>query len=117
MGLCSLLLIIPVKVVRWTDHSFVTSIIVGIAPSALGPAGLLFLVLSSGNPRLSRFTLFQTTVLVGAFAIGLEFVQLVPRPGILAVIHYTFDWLDVAATLMSVSVGYVVARILTHPKE
>jgi hypothetical protein len=54
---------------------------------------------------------------VGAFAIGLEFVQLVPRPGILAVIHYTFDWLDVAATLMSVSVGYVVARILTHPKE
>ena len=116
IGLGCLLLIIPVKAVRWTDQSLVTSTIVGIAPSALGPAGLLFLVLSSSSRRLARLTLLQTTLLVGAIAIGLEFIQLIPRPGILAKVHYTFDWFDIAATLFSVSVGYLVARLLTYSK-
>ena len=116
IGLGCLLLIIPVKAVRWTEQSFVSSIIVGIAPSILGPAGLLFLFLSSSNPRLARLTLPQTTLLVGAIAIGVEFIQLIPRPGILAKAHYTFDWLDVAATLFSMSVGYLVARLLTDLK-
>jgi hypothetical protein len=116
IGLGCLLLIIPVKAVRWTDQSLATSTIVGIAPSALGPAGLLFLILSSSSPRLARLTLLQTTLLVGAIAIGLEFIQLIPRPGILAKVHYTFDWFDIAATLFSVSVGYLVARLLTYSK-
>jgi hypothetical protein len=116
IGLGCLLLIIPVKAVRWTDQSLVTSTIVDIAPSALGPAGLLFLILSSSSPRLARLTLLQTTLLVGAIAIGLEFIQLIPRPGILAKVHYTFDWFDVAATLFSVSTGYLVARLLTYLK-
>jgi uncharacterized membrane protein len=105
-----------VKAIRWSDEAIVASIIVGIAPSALGPAGLLFLILSSSNPRLARFTLLQTTVIVGVIALGLEFIQLIPRPGILAKVHYTFDWSDVAATLLSVAVGYAVARWLIHKK-
>ena len=116
IGLGCLLLIIPVKAVRWTDLSLVSSTIVGIAPSALGPAGLLFLILSSSSPRLSRLTLLQTTLLVCAIAMGLEFIQLIPRPEILAKVHYTFDWFDVAITLFSVSVGYLFARLLTYSK-
>lgn len=117
IGLGCLLLIIPVKALRWIDHSFVTSTIVGIAPSILGPAGLLFLMLSSSNHRLAHFTLLQTTLLVGEIAIGLELAQLIPRPGILARAHYTFDWFDIAATLFSVSVGYLVARWLTYSRR
>jgi hypothetical protein len=117
IGLACWLLIIPVKAIRWTMPWFVNSIAVGIAPSALGPAGLLFIILSSSSPRLARFTLVQTTLLVGAIAVGLEFMQLIPRPGILAKVRYTFDWLDVAATVVSVSVGYLVAHLLTHSTE
>jgi len=113
IGLGCWLLIIPVKAIRWIDHSSAISTIVGIAPSVLGPAGLLFLILSSSSPRLARLTLVQKTLLVGAIAVGLEFIQLFPRPGILAKVHYTFDWLDVAATLFSVSVGYLVACLST----
>jgi len=49
--------IIVVKAFRWTDLSFVTLTIVGIAPSVFGPAGLLFLMLSSSNHRLAHLTL------------------------------------------------------------
>ena len=114
IGVGCLLLIILAKAVRWTDQTFVNSTIVGISPSALGPVGLLFLVLSSSNRRLARLTLLQTTFLVGAIALGLEFAQLIPRTGILAKVHYTFDWLDSAATLLSVFVGYVVARFISN---
>lgn len=117
IGLGFLLLIIPVKAVRWTDQSLISSTIVGIAPSALGPAGLLFLILSSSSPRLSRFTLLQTTLLVCAIAMGLEFIQLIPLPEILSKVHYTFDWFDVAVTLLSVSGGYLFARLITYSKR
>jgi glycopeptide antibiotics resistance protein len=67
--------------------------------------------LSSSIPRL---TLLQTTLLVSAIAILLEIIQLIPRPGILERVHYTFDCLDIAATLLSVSVGFVVARFISN---
>jgi hypothetical protein len=114
IGLICLLLIIPVKAVRFADRLWVTSAIPGTAPSFLGPAGLLFLLLSSSSPKLTRLSLLQMTILVASVAIGLEFLQLVPRPGILARVHYTFDWLDVAASFFSVFAAYVVARLLTH---
>lgn len=117
IGLGCWLLIIPVKMIRWALPSLVTSTIVGIAPSVLGPAGLLFVMLSSARPRLARLTLVQTALLVGAIAVGLEFIQAIPRPGILAKVHYTFDWLDVAATVVSVAVAYLVARLILHSKE
>jgi len=115
MGSICLLLIIPIKVIRWEHLSVATTIFVGIAPSLLGPSGLLFLVLSSSG-KLSRLTLVQITLFVTAIALGLEFVQLIPRPGILARVHYTFDWLDVIASVFSVCVGYLVARLITNER-
>jgi len=107
-------MIIPVKAIRWVNLSTTANIFIGIAPSILGPVGLLFLILSSSSPKLTRLTLFQTTLLVGTIATGLEFIQLIPRPGILERVHYTFDWLDFAATLLSVSVGYIIARFISN---
>jgi hypothetical protein len=101
---------------RWVNVSTSLATVIGITPSFLGPLGLLMLILSSSSPRLARLTLLQTTLLTGATAIGLEFIQLIPRPGILERIHYTFDWLDIVATLLSVSIGYFVARFLSHSK-
>jgi hypothetical protein len=114
IGLYALLAIIPVKAIRWTDYIPMISPLIDVAPSVLGPAGLLFLVLSSTNPRIAHFTLRQVTFLVGAVAVGLEFAQLLPRPGILAMVRYTFDWFDVAATLCSLAIAYVVARWLIY---
>lgn len=110
-----MLLIVPVKAIRFVDETTVSTIVVGIAPSILGPAGLLFLILSSSG-RLSRLTLVQVTSLVAVIALGLEFAQLLPRPGILAKAHYTFDWLDVIASGFSVCVGYLVASLMTNKK-
>jgi hypothetical protein len=111
IGTVLLLLIIPMKVLRWTDLPFVNTMIIEVAPSFLGPAGLLFLVLSSSG-RLSRLTLLQTTLVVGIISLGLEFAQLLPRPGILENVKYAFDWLDVAATLVSISTGYAIAYLI-----
>jgi hypothetical protein len=115
MALICLLLIIPIKAIRWAHLSVATTILVGIAPSLLGPAGLLFLILSSSG-RLSRLTLVQITLLVAVVALGLEFAQLIPRSGILARVHYTFEWLDIIASVFSVCVGYLVARLITNKK-
>ena len=115
-GTILLFLIIPVKAFRWTDGFLVNTTVIGVAPSLLGPAGLLSLLLSSSG-RLSRLTLLHVTLIVGAISLGLEFAQLLPRPGILAKVNYAFDWLDVAATLISISIGYSVAHVLTHGKK
>ena len=112
IGSICLLLIIPIKAIRWVNLSTTANIFIGIIPSILGPAGLLFLILS--DSRLVRLTLLQTTLLVGAIAIGLEFIQLFPRPGILESINYTFDWLDIAASLLSVFIGYIVAHLISN---
>ncbi|MBI5471442.1 MAG: hypothetical protein HY961_03765, partial [Ignavibacteriae bacterium] len=84
--------------------------------SLFGPAGLLFLLLSSSG-RISRLTLLQLTLIVGGISFGLEFVQLLPRPGILAYVKYAFDWLDVAATFLSICAGYFIARVMTKDRE
>lgn len=111
MGTTCLLLIIPIKAIRWAEGNIAASIFIGIAPSILGPAGLLFLLLSSSS-KLSKLTLPQLTFLVTGVALGLEFAQLIPRPGILERIKYTFDWLDVWSSLVSVLIGYLIARRL-----
>jgi ABC-type enterobactin transport system permease subunit len=115
IGLICLGLIIPVKAVRFVDESAAGTLLVGIAPSLLGPAGLFF-VLLSGPGKASRLTRPQFALLVAAIALGLEFAQLLPRPGILARVHYTFDWLDVLASLGSVGGSYLVAFIMTKKK-
>ncbi len=113
IGVICLFLIVPVKGIRWVNESVEISTLVGVAPSLLGPAGLLFLILSSSG-RLSRLTLGQVTMLVTLIALGLEFAQLLPRPGILANVYYTFAWLDIIASLFSVSVAHYTARFITY---
>jgi hypothetical protein len=109
VGTVLLLLIIPVKLIRWSDVAS-ASFLVGIAPSLLGPAGLFFL-LRSGGGRLGRTNLPATALITAAIALGLEFAQLLPRPGILARVHYTFDWLDVAASVVSLAAAVLVASL------
>jgi hypothetical protein len=115
IGSICLLLIIPVKAIRFIDKATANTLLIGIAPSLLGPAGLFFLMLSASG-RLSRLTLLQVAALVAVIALGLEFVQLLPRPGILAKVHYTFDWFDILASIVSVCAGYVIALIITKRK-
>jgi len=109
VGVVLLLLIIPVKLLR--NGSGAGQILVGVAPSLLGPSGLLFLLLSSPG-RLSKLTVAQLGILVGAVSVGLELVQLVPRPGLFGSVRYTFDVFDLVATLVSVSVAAVVAGVV-----
>jgi hypothetical protein len=104
-----------VKAIRFVDETTANILLVGIAPSLLGPAGLFFLMLSSPG-RLSRLTLLQLAGLVAFLAFGLEFGQLLPRPGILAKVHYTFDWLDILGSILSVCAAYLVAFIMTKRK-
>lgn len=109
LGLVLLLLIIPVKLLRYGPAA--VQVVVGVAPSLLGPLGLLF-ILASSRGKLSRLSVTQQGILVGAVSIGLELAQLVPRPGILARVHYTFDILDLVATVVSVCVATLVARVV-----
>ena len=115
MGTVLLLGIIPIKLVRFEHHG-ATSLAIGVAPSVLGPAGLLFLLLSSTG-WISRFSLLQVTLLVATLSVTLEFMQLLPRPGILARVHYTFDYYDLAATVLSVVMAYAIsARVQRQPR-
>jgi uncharacterized membrane protein len=115
MGTGLLLGILPIKLVRFEDRA-TTNFLIGIAPSVLGPAGLLFLLLSSTG-RISRLSLLQVTLLVATLSVTLELMQLLPRPGILAHVHYTFDYYDLAATVLSVVMAYAVsAGVLRQPR-
>jgi len=109
VGAVLLLLIIPVKLLRYSSGA--GSVAVGVAPSLLGPSGLFFLLLSSAG-RLSRLTVAQMAILVGAISVGLELVQRLPRPGILQRVRYTFDVLDLLATLAAVGVSSVIAKVV-----
>jgi hypothetical protein len=110
LGTSILLLIITIKVFRFFEFSYLLQLIIGIIPSLLGPAGLLFLILSSKSKHLN-LSIIQSSILVFLIAIGLEFAQLLPRPGFLKYINYTFDWLDIISSLISVIIGYLVAKI------
>ncbi len=109
VGLVLLLLIIPVKLLRY--GSTAGQVWVGVAPSLLGPSGLL-LILPSTRGRLSQLTVVQLGLLVVAVSVGLELAQLVPRPGILARVHYTFDVLDLVGSVLSVGAAALVAGLV-----
>jgi len=113
LGAIILLLIIPIKIFRFLQISYISKLLIGIAPSLLGPAGLLFLILSGHSKYFNR-SIIQSAILVSLLALGLEFAQLFPRPGFFKYIHYTFDWLDVISSLISVIIAYLVAKILTR---
>lgn len=110
LGIVFLLAILPIKLLR-ALHSGGSDAVIGVAPSILGPAGLLFLLLSSTG-RVARLSIGQVALLVVATSLTLELVQLLPRPGVLARIHYTFDPIDLFASVISVGVAYVAARLI-----
>ena len=116
LGSICLLLIIPIKLIRIVDQGVAATTVIRVAPSILGPLGLLFLILSSSG-KLSKLTLLQTTLLVAGIALMLEFAQLLPRPGFLQNIHYTFDWLDVVASLLSIYAGYFIACLISKEND
>ena len=82
-GTLCLLLILPVKMLRFFDGTGM-ALAIGVAPSILGPPGVLFLLLSSTG-RLARLVPLQATLIAGTVAVGLELLQLLPRPGLLDV--------------------------------
>lgn len=106
IGVACWLLILPAKGARHFDLG-VDPWLIDIAPSVLGPAGLLFVILSNEG-RFKNLTLTQATAIAGAIALALEFAQLLP----LVRRIYTFDWLDVLATLLSVAVAVLVSAVL-----
>ena len=111
LGSILLLLIIPIKVVRVTNISEFNKIIIGVGPSILGPAALIF-YLQSSTGKLSKISLNQITAFVLLLSLALEFAQLLPRPGILEKVIYTFDWYDVCASILSICIGYSIAYII-----
>jgi hypothetical protein len=117
LGAACLLAIIPIKLIRVVGAG--TSPAIGVAPSLLGPAGLLFLLLSSSG-RLSKLRLRHHAFLVATLAVVLEVVQLCPRPGFLRYVRYTFDYLDLIASVLSVAAAYLVAVVIvkrSHSRE
>jgi hypothetical protein len=106
IGVICWVLILPAKEARRFDLG-VDPLVIGVAPSLLGPAGLLLVILSSER-RLARLTITRATLLAGFVALGLEFAQLLP----LARRLYRFDWLDVAATMSSLCAGALVGAAL-----
>ena len=111
VGTLLLLAILGVKLSRHLELPIVSAGAGDVLPSLFGPAGLLLLI-RSGTGRISQLSLTQTAVLVGCIAVGLELAQLLPKPGLLARVHYTFDSLDLGASLVSIVAGYLLARVL-----
>lgn len=90
--------------------------VIDIVPSLLGPPGVFFLMLSSGG-KLGRLSSLQAALITGALALGLEFLQLIPRPGLLARIRYTFDVLDLLASLFSLVVAYLIVQLIVRKPD
>ena len=103
IGVICWVLILPVKEARRFDLG-IDPMVIGFAPSLLGPAGLLLVLLSSER-RFARLTIGEAALMAGTVALGLEFAQVLP----LVRRIYTFDWLDVAATLFSIVAGAMIS--------
>jgi hypothetical protein len=106
IGVICWVLIFPAKLARRFDLD-IDPLVIGVAPSLLGPAGLLLVILSSER-RFAGLTITRATVLAGTIALWFEFAQMLP----LVRRIYRFDWLDVAATLLSLCAGVLVSAAL-----
>lgn len=106
VGAACWVLILPAKLARHLDPRL-PAVVVDAAPSLLGPAGLL-LVLLSDEGRLPPLTVPRAMLLTAAIALSVEFSQLLPivRP------LYRFDWLDVGATLVGAGAAASFAAVL-----
>lgn len=107
LGVILLFAILPIKLLRFTHHG-AGSLVMGMAPSIFGPAGFLFMLLSNSK-RVARWGLRRIALFVAFVAVALEFAQLIPRHGIFARVHYTFDYADLFASVASVVLAFVIA--------
>lgn len=108
IGVVCWVLILPAKAMRHFDPR-IDPMLVGVAPSLLGPAGLLLVILSDEG-RFAQLTIRQATLIAGTIAIGLEGAQILPWVRRI----YRFDWLDVSATLLSLLAGALAGAALRH---
>jgi hypothetical protein len=104
------LLIIPIKLSRFFNFTIFEALSNNL-PSFLGAAGL-FLILLSTKGKLSKLTIVQSALIAISVSIIVEAVQLIPRPGILAYVHYTFDYLDILFSITGVVIFYLIFVLL-----
>lgn len=104
------LLIIPSKLNRYFGLNIFEALNDNL-PSFLGAAGL-FLILLSTRGKLSNLTVVHSALLAISVSVIVEAIQLIPRPGILAYVHYTFDYLDILFSIIGVAVSYFTTVLL-----
>lgn len=114
IGLTLWLLIIPIKLNRYSNLRIIETLIDNL-PSFLGAAGL-FLVLLSNKGKLSKLTIVQSASIAIAVSVLIEFIQLIPRPGILSYVFYTFDILDILFSIIGAVISYLII-VLLHSKN
>lgn len=108
------LLIIPIKLSRLLTIKIFEALSNNL-PSFLGAAGL-FLILLSTKGKLSKLTVVQSALTAISVSIIVEAIQLIPRPGILAYMHYTFDYIDILFGITGVVISYLII-VLLHSKN
>ena len=114
IGLTLLLLIIPIKLNRYFNLVILETLNNNL-PSFLGSAGL-FLILLSNKGRFSKPTMIHSASIAIAVSVLIEFIQLIPRPGILSYVFYTFDMLDILFSIIGVVISYLII-VLLHSKN
>ena len=107
IGTFLLLLIIPIKIIRFSDSS-IFYLLIDNGPSFLGTSGLFFLFLSSKHKYFNH-KIYQLALFTLIISISIELIQLIPRPGILARVIYTFDTRDLIVSV----IGLVMSLIFT----
>lgn len=114
IGLILWLLIIPIKLNRYSNLRIIETLIDNL-PSFLGAAGL-FLVLLSNKGKLSKLTVVKSAIIAIVISVLIELIQLLPRPGILSYVVYTFDYFDTLFSIIGVVIFYMII-VLLHSKK
>jgi len=110
IGSILIFLIIPVKLSRFFDLSILHEI-TDNSPSFLGSSGLFFLFLSS-KYKLLNTKIYQIALLTLIISFSIEFIQLIPRPGILSHVFYIFDKTDLIASLLGIVLSLIFTALI-----
>jgi uncharacterized membrane protein len=109
------LLIIPIKLNRFFNLE-IPGLLNNNLPSFLGAAGLFFMLLSAKG-KLSNLSVAQSAFIAISVSVLVEVIQLIPRPGILSYINYTFDFLDILFSLIGVGISYLIILFIYSGKN
>jgi hypothetical protein len=115
IGLTLWLLIIPIKLNRYFNLKIFEALNNNL-PSFLGAVGMFF-ILISGKGRLSNLRVAQSALIAISVSVLLEVIQLLPRPGILSYINYSFDFVDILFSLIGVGISYLIILIAYSKKS